>query len=69
MEIKNRMWMNGQLEWFCYIGEEEYFLGKREVPYPLDEGDQWINQYGDAYKVENGEILYLGKQEPPERTW
>ena len=69
MEIKNRMWMNGNLEWWCYIGEEEYFLGRREVPIPLSEGDRWINLQGDNYVVENGEILFLGRSEPPQREW
>ena len=69
MEIKNRMWMNGNLEWWCYIGEEEHFLGRREVPSPLSEGDRWINLQGDSYVVENGEILFLGKVDPPQREW
>ena len=51
MEIKNRMWMNGSLEWFAFLGEDEVFLGQREVPYPLSEGDSWINAYGDRFEV------------------
>jgi hypothetical protein len=69
MEIKNKMWMTGSLEWFAYIGEDEVFLGSREVPYPLEEGDKWTNQYGDNFQVEDGEIRLLGRTEPPERYW
>ena len=59
MAIKNKMWMTGNLDWFAYIGEEEVFLGRREVPYPLDEGDSWTNQFGDRFRVENDEIVRL----------
>ncbi len=38
MELKNRIWMNGNLEWYAYLGENEVFLGSREVPIPLEEG-------------------------------
>ncbi|MRR34532.1 hypothetical protein EG829_07500, partial [bacterium] len=34
MELKTRIWMNGSLEWFAYLGDEEVYLGGREVPYP-----------------------------------
>ncbi|MBI1921332.1 MAG: hypothetical protein HYS23_09670 [Geobacter sp.] len=69
MTIKNRLWMNGSLEWFAYIGEDEVFLGQREVPYPLSEGDTWTNAYGDVFKVENGEIKRAGRVEPPKKHW
>ncbi|UFS72625.1 hypothetical protein LPW11_10605 [Geomonas sp. RF6] len=69
MELKNRMWMNGNLEWFAYLGEHEVFLGSREVPYPLEEGDSWVNVYGDRFEVRDGEILLLGRTDPPERAW
>lgn len=69
MEIKNTMWMNGSLEWFAYIGEDEVFLGCREVPIPLEEGDEWVNQYGDKFRIEDGEIQHLGRTEPPRRYW
>ena len=59
MTIKNKMWMTGNLDWFAYIGDEEVFLGRREVPYPLDEGDSWSNQFGDRFRVENDEIVWL----------
>jgi len=69
MEIKNKMWMTGSLEWFAYIGEDEVFLGSREVPYPLEEGDKWTNQYGDNFQVVDGEIRLLGRTEPQDRSW
>ena len=56
MELKNRIWMTGNLEWFAYLGDEIVFLGRREVPYPLREGDRWTNGYGDTFQVVDGEI-------------
>lgn len=69
MELKNKIWMNGNLEWFAYIGEDEVFLGRREVPAPLDEGDRWINEYGDSFEITDGEIRLLGRVDPPEKHW
>jgi len=69
MELKNRIWMTGALEWFAYIGDSEVFLGKREVPFPLEEGDAWTSEIGDMYKVQNGEIILVGKTEPPKNYW
>ncbi len=69
MELKNKVWMTGNLEWFAYIGEEEVFLGRREVPYPLEEGDSWTSEYGDVFRVENAEIKIVGKVEPPKKFW
>jgi hypothetical protein len=69
MELKNKVWMTGNLEWFAYIGEDEVFLGRREVPYPLEEGDSWTNEYGDVFRVENAEIKVVGKVEPPKKFW
>ena len=51
------------------IDGKETWLGKRDVPAPLDEGDAWINQIGDSFKVIDGEIVLLGRVAPPERTW
>lgn len=56
MELKNRIWMTGSLEWFAYLGEETVFLGCREVPYPLREGDRWTNEFGEEFRVVDGEI-------------
>jgi hypothetical protein len=69
MELKNKIWMTGSLEWFAYIGENEVYLGSREVPYPLEEGDTWTNQYGDVFKIENCEIKVVGRVAPPEKHW
>lgn len=56
MELKTRIWMNGSLEWFGYLGDETVYLGGREVPYPLREGDRWRNRFGDRFRVVEGEI-------------
>jgi len=69
MELKNIIWMNGSLEWFSYIGEEEVFLGKREVPIPLEEGDAWINEIGDMFKIIDSAIVITGKTDPPKKYW
>jgi len=69
MELKTRIWMTGSLDWMALIDGKETWLGKREVPAPLDEGDAWINQIGDSFKVIDGEIVLLGRVAPPERTW
>lgn len=65
MELKTKMWMNGALEWFAYIGEGEVYLGGREVPYPLRDGDTWKNRFGDVFRVVGGEIVLLGRTDPP----
>ena len=69
MELKNKVWMTGSLEWYTYIGEDEVFLGSREVPYPRDEGDKWTNEFGDVFQVVDGEIRLLERVEPPQRHW
>ena len=69
MELKNRIWMTGALEWFAYIGDKEVFMGKREVPVPLDEGDAWTNELGDMFKVVGGAIVQTGKTDPPKKYW
>lgn len=69
MELKNKIWMNGSLEWYAYIGEDEVFLGRREVPYPLEEGDTWTNEQGDVFRVEQGEIKLVERIAPPRKHW
>ena len=69
MEIKNTSWMNGSLEWYAYIGDAEVFLGSREVPVPLEEGDKWTNIYGDVFQVIDGFITLVERVEPPQRYW
>jgi len=69
MELKTRIWMTGSLEWFALINDQEMFLGRREVPTPLEEGDRWVNEIGDVFQVIDGEIRYLERSEPPQREW
>jgi hypothetical protein len=57
VELKTKIWMNGNLEWFAYLGDETVFLGGKEVPYPLREGDRWTNEAGDSFRVRDGEIV------------
>lgn len=69
MELKSKLWMTGDLEWFTYIGDEEVYLGKREVPIPLSEGDRWVNEYGDVFQVIDREIRLVERIAPPEKYW
>lgn len=69
MELKNRLWMTGSLEWFALLDGEEVFLGRREVPSPLEEGDTWTNEAGNVFRVEDDEIRLVGKVEPPKKYW
>ena len=55
MELKNRIWMTGNLEWFAYL--ETMVLSRPQgIPYPLREGDRWTNGYDDTFHVVDGEI-------------
>lgn len=69
MELKNRIWMTGALEWFAFIDDEEVFLGRKNFPNPPEEGDQWISEAGDIFRIENGEIKKIGQTEPPKKYW
>lgn len=69
MALNTKIWMNGALEWVAQIDGEEVFLGKREVPAPLEEGDAWTNEFGDMFKIVEGDILLVGKTEPPKKYW
>jgi len=69
MTVKNRIWMTGSLEWFGYVDDEEVYLGSREVPIPLEEGDRWTNAVGDIFQVVDGEIRRIGREEPPQKYW
>jgi hypothetical protein len=69
MALKTRLWMTGSLEWFALIGDEEMFLGRREVPSPLEEGDTWTNDFGSVFRVEHDEIRLVGNVEPPQKYW
>lgn len=63
MELKARVWMTGNLEWFAYIDGEPVFIGTREVPYPLREGDRWTNGDGVTFRVVDGSIRMNWKQD------
>ncbi len=67
--LKNKIWMTGSLEWFAYIGNEEVFLGRRDVPSPLENGDTWTNEFGWVFRVEDDEIKLIDKVEPPKKFW
>jgi hypothetical protein len=69
MQLKNKIWMNGNLEWYAYLGNDEVFLGAHEVPTPLEDGDKWTNQYGDVFEIRDWEIIHVGRVEPPQRYW
>ena len=69
MALNTRIWMTGSLEWFALIGDEEVFLGRREVPSPLEEGDTWTNDIGDVFRVEHDEIRLVEHVEPPQKYW
>lgn len=69
MELKNKIWMTGSLEWYAYIGVNEVFLGRREVPYPLEEGDTWTNEFGDVFRIEKNEIKIVERIAPPRKEW
>lgn len=69
MELKTRIWMTGSLDWMALIDGKEVWLGKREVPAPLSEGDAWINDLGDSFKVIDGHIVLLGRVDPPQKYW
>ena len=61
--------MTGSLDWFGYINDEEMFLGQRSFPNPPEEGDQWVTEAGDIFKIEDGEIKLIGKIDPPKKFW
>jgi len=69
MELKSKLWMTGNLEWFTYIDGKEVYLGRHEVPAPLEEGDAWTNELGEMFRVEEGVIILAGKTDPPRRYW
>lgn len=69
MPLKSKLWMTGSLEWYTFIDDEEVYLGKREVPVPLEEGDSWTNDQGQIFQVVDGVIRLVGRTEPPKRCW
>ena len=73
MELKNRIWMNGNLEWFAYLADgDEVFLGRREVPIPLAEGDEWTNDLQRPVVEHHpriGRLVRTGSNAPPRDYW
>lgn len=69
MALNTRIWMTGSLDWFAIIDEDEVFLGRRDVPTPLEEGDAWTNEVGVMFKVIDAEIRIVGKTDPPKKYW
>ena len=69
MELKSKMWMTGNLDWFTFIDGEDVYLGRREVPIPLEEGDKWTNDLGDVFQIVDGEIKFLERVPPPPKYW
>ena len=65
--LKTKIWQTGALEWWGMIGQEDVFLGSREFPVPPEEGDEWtVRATGDRFRIENGEIVRVGRSEPIE---
>jgi hypothetical protein len=68
-ELKTKIWMTGAHEWFAFVGDEEIYLGSREVPWPLQEGDTWKNKCGDIFRIIRGDIKLVDRTDPPQRGW
>jgi hypothetical protein len=69
MALKSKIWMTGSLEWYTFIDDEEVYLGRHEVPVPLEEGDAWTNELGQMFRVIHGLITLVGTTDPPRRCW
>ncbi len=65
--LKTKLWQTGSLDWWTRIGNEEVYLGSREFPLPPEEGDEWlVSSTGNRFKVIEGEIRLIAKEEPVE---
>ena len=63
--LKTKVWQTGALEWWALIDNEDMFLGSREFPLPPENGDEWlVRATGDRFKVIEGEIRLIAKEEP-----
>jgi len=63
--LKTKIWQTGALEWWAWIENEDVFLGSREFPLPPEDGDEWlVRATGDRFKVIDGEIRLIAKEEP-----
>lgn len=62
--LKTKIWQTGALEWWAMIDNEDVFLGSREFPLPPEDGDEWlVRSTGDRFKVIDGEIRLIGREE------
>ncbi|SHI96832.1 hypothetical protein SAMN02745165_01281 [Malonomonas rubra DSM 5091] len=62
-----KVWQTGALDWWGMIDGEDVYLGNREFPLPPENGDEWlVRATGDRFKVIEGEIKLIAKEEPPE---
>lgn len=68
--LKTKIWQTGALEWWAMIGNEDVYLGSREFPVPPEDGDAWtVRATGEMFKIIDGEICHVGKQEPVKEIW
>lgn len=68
--LKTKIWQTGALDWWGMIGGDDVFLGSREFPLPPEEGDEWtVKSTGDQFKIVEGEIRHVGRQEPVKQEW
>ena len=68
--LKTKLWQTGALDWWAMIDNEDIYLGSREFPLPPEEGDEWVvRSTGDRFKVIDGEIKLIGKEEVREQLW
>ncbi len=62
-----KVWQTGALDWWAMIDGKDVYLGSREFPMPPENGDEWlVRATGDRFKVIEGEIKLIGKEEAPE---
>ena len=68
--LKTKVWQTGALEWWAMIDNEDVFLGSREFPLPPEDGDEWlVKATGERFKIIDGEIRLIGKEEPAQWQW
>ncbi len=68
--LKTKLWQTGSLDWWAMIDGEDVYLGTREFPNPPENGDEWVvRSTGDMFKIIDGEICRVGKQEPQKLEW
>jgi hypothetical protein len=68
--LKTKIWQTGALDWWAMINNEDTYLGTREFPVPAEEGDEWlVRSTGDRFKIIDGEIRLIAKEDPVEELW